>query len=325
MSTSVYILGAGIALAVVILIVGIVVSLRENRSVVDERLGRYLQDDDASIEEGSSRTPVTDWINARVEKSNAGGKIAQRLAQADLKLKPGEYVALIIISMFGVGAVGYILGRSNGPVDLRPVFGAIGALVGYFIPGWYLNRQKESRLKRFNDQLPDMLNLAVNGLRAGYSTIQALESVSKELPAPISDEFRRVVREMQIGIPMPDALDNLLRRIPSPDLDLIITAINIQREVGGNLAEILDIISYTIRERIRIKREIEVLVSQVLYSGKVLALMPIALACFLWAINPDYMNNVVEHWQCGIPLFICGAIMIGLGYFVMTRIANIEV
>ncbi|GAB4579672.1 MAG: type II secretion system F family protein [Anaerolineales bacterium] len=324
---AVYIIGGGIALAVGILIVGIVVSLRENRSVVDERLGRYLQDDDSSIEENAPRTPLTDWINARVEKSNAGGRIAQRLAQADLKLKPGEYVGLIIISMFTAGVIGYFLGggSADAAVNLQPVFGVIGAFIGYFIPGFYVNRQKDMRLRRFNDQLPDMLNLAVNGLRAGYSTMQALESVSKELPSPISDEFRRVVREMQIGIPMEDAMENLLRRIPSPDLDLIITAINIQREVGGNLAEILDIISYTIRERIRIKREIEVLVSQVLYSGRVLSLLPIGLACFLWTINPDYMNNVVEHWQCGIPLFICGAIMIGLGYFVMTRIANIEV
>lgn len=325
MTPSVYILGAGIGLAVLLLVIGIIVSLRENRSLVDERLGRYLQDDEDDVAESAARTPVTDWINARVENSNAGGKIAQRLAQADLKLKPGEYVALIIISMFGVGVVGYFLGRGSETIDLRPVFGVVGAFVGYFIPGWYLNRQKETRLKRFNEQLPDMLNLAVNGLRAGYSTMQALESVSKELPAPISDEFRRVVREMQIGIPMPTALDNLLRRIPSPDLDLIITAINIQREVGGNLAEILDIISYTIRERIRIKREIEVLVSQVLYSGKVLALMPIALACFLWWMNPTYMGNITEHWQCGVPLFICGAIMIGLGYFAMTKIASIEV
>ncbi|NUM46828.1 MAG: type II secretion system F family protein [Anaerolineales bacterium] len=320
---AVFIIGGGIAMAVVILIIGIVVSLREDRSVVDERLGRYLQDDDAALEENVPRTPLTDWINARVEGSNSGGRIAQQLAQADLKLKPGEYVGLIIIAMFGVGFLGFFLGRDSGP--LQYVFAGIGAVVGYFIPGAYVNNQKVSRLERFNDQLPDMLNLAVNGLRAGYSTVQALESVSKELPSPISDEFRRVVREMQIGITMGDALENLLRRIPSPDLDLIITAINIQREVGGNLAEILDIISYTIRERIRIKREIKVLVTQVLYSGRVLALLPIALACFLWMINPSYMNNIVEYWQCGIPLFVCGTLMIGMGYFVMTRIANIEV
>lgn len=317
------ILGVGIAIAVVLLIIGIVISLREDRSVVDERLGRYLQDDEVSVADNVPNTPVTDWLNSRVEGSKAGGRIAQRLAQADLKLKPGEYVALIVISMAGVAALGYVLGRNNGMMPY--IFAGVGAFVGYFLPGAYVGRQKGIRLQRFNEQLPDMLNLAVNGLRAGYSTMQALESVSKELPPPISDEFRRVVREMQIGISMEEAMENLLRRIPSPDLDLIITALNIQREVGGNLAEILDIISYTIRERIRIKREIEVLTTQVLYSGRVLALLPIALACFLWMVNPEYMNSIVEYPACGIPLFVCGGIMIGAGYFVMTRIANIEV
>jgi hypothetical protein len=119
-----------------------------------------------------------------------------------------------------------------------------------------------------------MLNLMVNGLRAGYSTMQAMESISKELPPPVCDEFRRVVQEMQIGIPMETALDNLLRRIPSPDLDFVVTAINVQREVGGNLSEILDSISFTIRERVRIKGEIRVLTSQVRASGTVLSLIP---------------------------------------------------
>jgi len=317
------VLGVGIAIAVVLLIIGIVFSLRDERSVVDERLGRYLQDDEADSGGNAPNTPLTDWINVRVERSSFGGSISQRLAQADVKLKPGEYVALILISMGGVAIVGFVLGRGGN--EVRLAFAAVGGLVGYFLPGMYLGRQKGIRLQRFNDQLPDMLNLAVNGLRAGYSTMQALESVSKELPSPISDEFRRVVREMQIGIPMEDAMDNLLRRIPSADLDLIITALNIQREVGGNLAEILDIISYTIRERIRIQREIKVLVTQVLYSGRVLALLPIALAIFLWVINPTYMDNLITTWQCGLPLMICGGLMISAGYFVMTRIASIEV
>ncbi len=134
-----------------------------------------------------------------------------------------------------------------------------------------LKRQQAKRLQRFEGQLADMLNLMVNGLRAGYSTMQAMESVSKELPSPISDEFRRVVQEMQIGLSMMESLGNLLRRIPSPDLDLVITALNVQRDVGGNLAEILDTISYTIRERVRIKGEIRVLISQVLYSGRFLS------------------------------------------------------
>jgi tight adherence protein B len=142
-----------------------------------------------------------------------------------------------------------------------------GFVLGAFLPRIYINIQKGKRLVRFNNQLADMLNLMVNGLRAGYSTMQAMEAVSKELPAPISEEFRRVVQEMQLGVTMEQALDNLLRRIPSLDLDLVITAMNVQREVGGNLAEILATISHTIRERVRVKGEIRVLTAQQVYSG----------------------------------------------------------
>jgi tight adherence protein B len=172
-----------------------------------------------------------------------------------------------------------------------------------------------------------MLNLMVNGLRAGYSIMQAMEAVSKEMPAPISDEFRRVVQEMQLGIPMERALDNLLRRIPSEDLDLVITAINVQREVGGNLAEILDTISFTIRERVRIKGEIRVLTSQVMYSGRFLALMPILISLALWLLNRPYMMEFFnpETRVPGIIALSVGAIMIASGYFVMNRIATIDV
>lgn len=312
------ILWSGIGVAVVLLLIGVIVSTQESRSIVDERLGRYLQEEE-QLTKPERSSPLADWFNVQVESTNFGDRIAAQLAQADLKLKAGEYVGLILLSMLGVGVVMYFYGGRS------IIFGVAGALIGFFLPGLYVGRQKRLRLQRFNDQLPDMLNLAVNGLRAGYSTMQALESVSKELPPPISDEFRRVVREMQIGIPMEDALANLYRRIPSPDLDLIITAINIQREVGGNLAEILEIISYTIRERIRIQREIQVLVAQVLYSGRILALMPIGLALFLWGINRSYMEQFFVVPTCGIPLLVCGGLMIAAGYYVMTRIAKIEV
>ena len=126
-----------------------------------------------------------------------------------------------------------------------PIFTVVGFVVGLYLPRFYVKRQQAKRLQRFDNQLADMLNLMVNGLRAGYSTMQAMEAVSREMPAPICDEFRRVVQEMQLGLAMESALDNLLRRIPSADLDLVITAMNVQREVGGNLAEILDTISHT--------------------------------------------------------------------------------
>ncbi len=202
-----------------------------------------------------------------------------------------------------------------------------GGAVGFFLPTLYMKRQQGRRLVKFDNQLADMLSLMVNGLRAGYSTMQAMEAVSRELPAPISDEFRRVVQEMQLGIAMDTSLDNLVRRIPSKDLDLVVTAMNVQREVGGNLAEILDTISHTIRERVRVKGEIRVLTSQVMMSGRVLAIMPVAVIIGMYFMNRGYMMRFFNPAtrMYGIPALIIGAVMIVIGYFVMQKIASIEV
>lgn len=316
---TILLIGGGIVL--ILLVIGVVITSRSDRSLVEERLGKYLDEDKAKGEKEASSTALTDWVNRRVEKSSIGEKIARDLARADLKLKPGEYIALYVITTLGGALIAFLLG---GRVLVSAL---IGAGLGALVPRWYVGRQKSKRLIRFNDQLPDMLNLVVNGLRAGYSVLQAMEAVSKEMPAPICDEFRRVVQEMQLGIAMEPALDNLIRRIPSEDLDFVVTAIKVQREVGGNLAEILDVISYTIRERIRIKGEIRVLTSQVMYSGRVLSLLPIALVILLWFINRDYMmeffapGNVV-FGSCALG---AAALLIVIGYFVMTRLANIEV
>jgi tight adherence protein B len=205
--------------------------------------------------------------------------------------------------------------------------GIIGAVVGFFLPRVYVKREQGRRLIRFDEQLSDMLNLMVNGLRAGYSTMQAMEAVSKELPPPICDEFRRVVQEMQLGISMERALDNLLRRIESKDLDLVVTALNVQREVGGNLAEILATISHTIRERVRIKGEIRVLTTQVMTSAKFLSAMPIFVVVALYFVQRPYIMEFFAPKTriVGIPALICGGLMILAGYIVMTKIANIEV
>jgi tight adherence protein B len=132
---------------------------------------------------------------------------------------------------------------------------------------------------------------------------------------------------MQLGIPMEKALDSLIRRIPSDDLDLVITAINVQREVGGNLAEILDTISYTIRERVRIKGEIRVLTAQVMYSGRFLSLLPLIVFGIIWLLNRDYMMTFFkpESGICGYIALGVSAIMIGSGYLVMNKIGDIEV
>jgi tight adherence protein B len=313
------IIGGGLAL--ILLIIGVFFSVTGERVLVEERLSKLLEEEKSPKASKESRGALTDWVNRRVEKSSFGDRIARELARADLKFKPGEYIALYAISIAGFAMVAFFLG---GRLLLSAL---IGAVMGAFVPRLYVKRQQGRRLQRFNEQLPDMLNLVVNGLRAGFSSMQALESVSKEMPPPICDEFRRVVQEMQLGIPMELALNNLYRRIPSEDLDFVITAINVQREVGGNLAEILDIISYTIRERIRIKGEIRVLTSQVMYSGRILALMPVGLILILWFINRDYMMTffVPENRLCGLIALGTAALMIGIGYFVMTKIASVEV
>ena len=311
-------------LAVILLLVGIAVSIGGERSLVEERLGQNTEDEFteemAAADEDSSA--LTDWVNVRVERSSWGETIAKSLAQADVKLKPAEYVALTVILVFVVGGLAFALGGDSAFISAL-----IGAGIGFILPRIYLSRQKTKRLQTFDEQLPDMLNLMVNGLRAGYSTVQAMEAVSKELPPPISVEFRRLVQEMQIGIAMEQALDNLYRRIPSPDLDLIIAAINVQREVGGNLAEILDTISFTIRERVRIKGEIRVLTSQVVYSGRFLSVLPFILGGILWFLNRPYIMMFFEKDSrpCGPAMIGAIFMLISTGYFLMTRIANIEV
>lgn len=314
-------IGAGVVI-IVLLIIGLVVSINSERSLVEERLGRFLDEDDqqrGAAGEEAARSIVTEWMNRRLASSSMGDRVARELARADLKFKVVEYYALVFMSTLSLALIAFLLQRQLPSL-------IIGAVVGFFLPRLYVKRQQAVRLTKFNDQLGDMINLMVNGLRAGYSTMQAMEAVSRELPAPISDEFRRVVQEMQIGIPMEKALENLLRRIPSEDLDFVITAINVQREVGGNLSEILDTISFTIRERVRIKGEIRVMTASVRTSGLVLAMIPLFLAGALWFISPEYIGSFFSRGPfCG---WLSVGIIVGMiasGYFVMMKIADIEV
>lgn len=313
-------IGGGLAL--LLLLIGIVVSITSERALVEQRLGRYVELQRAQpLSEKERARPLVDWLNRQVERTSYGDRLSRELARADLKLKSGEYVLIIIASTALMGLIFWNIG------DRSIVMAILGAIIGSQIPRFYVKTQQRKRLIKFNEQLPDMLNLMVNGLRAGFSTLQAMESVSREMPSPISDEFRRVVQEIQLGVPMDRALDNLLQRIPSDDLDLVITAMNVQREVGGNLAEILDSISFTIRERVRIKGEIRVLTTQVMYSGRFLALLPIILIAVLYLINRPYVMEFfkAENFPCGLIALGVALFLIVTGYFVMNKLGNIEV
>ncbi|MCK5645485.1 MAG: type II secretion system F family protein [Anaerolineales bacterium] len=312
--------GAGLLLLVVGLLIG-----RLSPSVVEERLGRYSESGGqygpTTGEQTRERpTPLTDFFDQLGEGTNLFGALSKHLARADLKFRPAEYVFLIINSGFVMGFIGYILAGQVG-------FGILTGIFGLFLPPLYVLRSQKKRLSMFDHQLGDMLNLVVNGLRAGYSTLQAMEAVSKEMPAPISDEFYRVVQEIQLGLSMEEALDHLIRRIDSEDLDLVITAITIQREVGGNLAEILDVISFTIRERVRIKGEIAALTAQGRATAWVISALPIALSLILYLVNRPYMMQFLnpETRNCGIPILLLAGIMVVSGFAITQKIVKIDI
>ena len=243
--------------------------------------------------------------------------LAADLARANLPLTVTEYLALSLALALAGFAIGYLVGR-NLP------FSVLLALVSAFLPQIFVSRRQSTRLHNFNRQLPDVLERLVGSLRAGYGLSQAVEWVAKQMPNPAGGEFGRVVREMQLGRSLAQALDSMVRRLDSDDLALIVTAIQIQYEVGGSLADILETVAETIRERVRIQREIRVLTAQQRYSGYVLIALPIALAILLYIMNPEYEGRLFEP---GLTLCIpIGAgLMMLFGYLIMRRIIQIEV
>lgn len=250
--------------------------------------------------------------------SDTTKKLAVELGRADLKLTPSEFIAINILAIVLGFLLLFILGRGS------LIAGLLGGVLGFYVPRLWVRQLQARRLNAFNNQLGDTLILLSNSLRSGYSLLQSMETVSRELPPPMSTEFARVVREIGLGLTIEEALAHMLQRIQSDDLDLVITVINIQHEVGGNLAEILDTIAYTIRERVRIKGQIRAMTAQQRFSGYVVSLLPIILGGAMFVINPNYIGRMFEH-PCGIMMLITGGIMIVAGYMIIRQITNIEV
>lgn len=267
------------------------------------------------------RTPASDYLNKRMSGSSYGDRIARRLVQADLRLTPAEFV----VARIGTAAVGAVLGLFVAYRMGLPGF--IGVLVlgfaGYMAPSFLLGFRRRKRIASFNAQLADSTMMLANSLKAGYSLLQSMDLMSRDAPLPTAIEFRRVVQEVGVGLPLGEALANLLRRVPSAELDIMITAIGIQQEVGGNLAQVLEGIAHTIRERVRIKGEIKVLTSQGRYSGYVITALPILLGLLITLINPEYMSPMWHFPWIVMP--VISLVMIGMAYFIIMKIVNIEV
>jgi len=301
---------------------------------VDERLEQFVggvspTEIEEAVEAAGKSTDVADRLDRAIANRGFSGRIRQRIAEADLKLRVTEYIALQFVSALGVGVATYLIFGNNIVMSL-----AAAILLGLRLPRIYANNTAASRLRKFDSQLSDTLNLWVNSLRSGYSVLQGMEAIATELAPPVSKEFERVVQEVRLGLTLSQALDNLYRRVPSEDLDLVNTAINIQREVGGNLAEILDIISFTIRERVRIKGEIRTLTAQQRASGWIISLLPVGLAGVLYLINREYISElftkdspwiVPDVFPCGWLIIGITLVMIFIGLQAIRKIVDIEV
>jgi len=313
--------GVGVV-AVIILVFGIMSTRGEGE--VKERLERFVEADRKAeaVRAGPAAkraSPALDALNKLLTGRAFADKIAVQLARADIKLTVGEYLVLSLIAILGGGAIAYLISSRS------LIFALVGVLAGYLAPGIFVRYMQGRRLKMFNDQLGDTINLLVNGLRTGFSVLQAMEAVARELPQPVAGEFDRVVKEVQLGLTLEQALQNMLRRVSSEDLDLVVTAINVQREVGGNLAEILDVISFTIRERVRIKGEIGVLTAQGMITGYVITGLPLALAGVLYLVNRQYVERLWTSGLFGWAMLIAGAILIVSGFLIIQKIVRIEV
>ena len=297
------------------------------KRVVGRRLDQVVQGADLTSEpssfpyQGGEATGVRGLlrnIGRYLESPRWTLSLEHRMLRAGLPIRSGEFLALCGGSALLLAILLLLIG--GGSVLL----GIVGAIVGFSIPFLLVNIRTAKRMKAFNGQLGDALILIANSLRTGYSFMQAADMVAQEMRPPISTEFARTVKEMNLGITIETSLGNLAKRIDSDDLDLVLTAVLIQRQVGGNLSEVLDNIAKTIRERVRIRGEIRTLTAQGRISGIIVSLLPLALGVVIYVLNPDYIRVLFVH---PVGKIMLGVALVGqvIGILVIRRIVDIEV
>ena len=312
------------AAGLVCLVFGLDRVLRRDSSTVDRRLRRYggrayqLSDDE---QKQAASAQVTQMLARRVEDSISGRTFAAtlqtNLARANLKLTVGEFLIVQATVATITGALAFLISQAS---FVAMLFGALG----WFVPRIWLGRRQAARLKAFNDQLADTIQLMSNSLRSGLSLVQSMEMISREGEPPISEEFQRVVREIGLGVGPQEALQHLVRRVNSDDLELLVTAILVQFEIGGNLSRILYTIAGTIRDRVKLFGEIRTMSAQGRMAGYVLSGLPVAIGGLLMLIAPSYMGLLFTPgpWLILPVLAVCG---IGMGTFVIRKLVAIEV
>ncbi len=266
------------------------------------------------------QTKIGAGFFSSLAKGNLAENLALQLERADMTLRPGEFItARIAMALVAFIAPVVLIGNIEGYV-----VAFIAALIGYNLPKWYLNHKRKSRVAKLNAQLPEALMITSNALKAGFGLLQSLSNAADNLKHPISTELSRTIHEMNIGSSAEEAMVALSERSGSYDLDIVVTAILVQRTVGGNLGEILDTVGDTMRERIRIRGEIETLTAQQKLTGIVIGLLPVGVGLMFQLLSPGYISPLFTETVGKIMLGVA-VVMEVIGIMIIQRILNIEV
>jgi len=269
----------------------------------------------------SKRTGSIPIISGLLSGRSGTDELALQLERADMKLTVSEFVAVrIFFGLFGLGIPILLLGTT--PIGI--LVALVAGIVGCMLPKLYLARGRSKRVQKLSEQLPDMLTMLANALKSGFGLMQSMDLVSRELEHPIATDLRRMLQDINVGAATDVALQNLARRSGSSDLDIVVTAMLIQQSTGGNLAEILETVGHTMRERIRIRGEIKTLTTQQVMTGFIIGMLPVFIGLAISVINPEYIGLLFTR-TIG-QVMIAGAIMMEcFGMFVIKRILAIEV
>jgi tight adherence protein B len=309
------------AVAVVVAsVIGIPVARRRQRQLA-RRMGGpgsgSSREEGDSVRGGLIPDPLAAAGRRVAESMGIAERLDRKLERAGLSLHPGEYVAGAVLAALLVGAAGGLLFQS-------PVAGLLFALVGALVPMAAVSVAMRRRLNRLQGQVVDVLMILASSLRAGHSFLQALDMVAKEIAEPTAGEFTRAVSEIRLGRPIDEALAALGTRMGSEDFDWAMMAVNIQREVGGNLAEVLDTVAETLRDREGVRRQVKVLAAEGKLSARILTALPFLVGLYVAKINPGYLNLLFAT-RLGLLMLVSASILMAMGILLMRKMVRIDV
>jgi tight adherence protein B len=261
-----------------------------------------------------SRIPAFDSILRRSERVS---ELQKTLAQGNVDVRAGNFLMLCGVSALLLAAVAALAGGNL-------LFGWLGALVGFFIPYAYASHLRSKRFHKFEEKFPEAIDTLARAVRAGHAFTTAVEMIANEVGEPVASEFRQLFEEQKFGLPVRDALMNLTERVPLVDVKFFVTAVMLQRETGGNLAEILDNLSYVIRERFKILRQVRVHTAQGRLTMVLLMALPPTIVVVMQLLNPGFIHPLFAD-PLGHALIVGGIALQTMGYFVIRKIIRIRV